>query len=920
MADALTGRDRELALLNDFLGRSCVEGGALLLVGEPGVGKTALLRAAVAQARACGTRILQTAATEADQLSYSGLAQVAMPLLAHADRLTTAHRKAASVALGLAHGRPPQPAAVSQAVFALLRSASAEAPVLIAVDDLQWLDPYSRQVLSFVACHVPGSRVALLAASRSALGQFDQAGAERYEVPALDATASDALLRARFPALTPQVRQRVVSEAAGNPLALLELPTALAGSQFPALRALPTVLPLSDRLQAVFAARVTQLPAATRDLLLLAALDTTGDLHVLRAAAGHPVLDDLAPAERERLIHVVDELHQVSFRHPLTRSAVAGLATAAERARAHQALARALADQPSQRAPHLAASTDQPNEVVAAQLEQCARHIARRGDAAGAVAALTRAADLSPGPGNRRRRLAEAAFIGSDMGWQLPASASLLDRSRDIELDAPGALHLAAAAACIGLASGRDDIDAIHRLLVTAIEAHAGSYEASDEGLIAAVGTLTWLCMFGGRPELWRPCRAALDRIGPAAPRGLRLQAAVQGDPAREAVPALADLDAAIAGLHNETNEDDLLRIPAAASFVDRVSACREALYRQISAEHESGAAARAAVARIYLWVDEFASGRWAAADQLASNILAACTAADAVLYAQIGKYYTALLAAARGDDDAVAAVTGELTAWAAARGSRMIHVFAWHARALAASGKGDFEAAYQNAAAISPAGTFAAYRPTALRVCLELVEGAARAGRRDAARAHVDAMNLHDLPSVSPHLALVTHGCAGMAADDEDEAAHLFRRALAVPGADRSPFDYARVQLAYGERLRRARGGREARDHLQAAHASFADLGARPWAVRAARELRALPGTAPAARHGTTGPGALTPQELEIAQLAAAGYSNKQIGARLQLSPRTVSTHLYRIFPKLSITSRAALRDALSPAPSPTG
>jgi DNA-binding CsgD family transcriptional regulator len=262
--------------------------------------------------------------------------------------------------------------------------------------------------------------------------------------------------------------------------------------------------------------------------------------------------------------------------------------------------------------------------------------------------------------------------------------------------------------------------------------------------------------------------------------------------------------------------------------------------------------------------------------------------------------------------------LAGELADWATSHGSRQTNTFAWHAKALAAMGRGDFETAYQNAAAISPAGTFAPYEPLALWACRDLVEGAVATGRGAAARAHADAMNGHRLADISPRLALITGSCAAITADDDREAAFLFDRALSVPAADRWVFDFARVQLAYAQRLRRTREGREGRHHLlRAALATFETIGARPWADRAARELRAVaPGRIVRTEGDVLGPGALTHHELEIAELAAAGYTNKQIGEQLHLSPRTVSTHMYRIFPKLGITTRAALRDALTSDP----
>jgi DNA-binding CsgD family transcriptional regulator len=911
---SLVGRDREFAMIGGFLDRSATVGTAMLLVGEPGVGKTALLTTASALAQSRGITVVQAGGTEVEAGSFSGLAAAVVPLMAYADRLTATQHRTVSVACGLRDGRLPQPTRVAQAVLTLLAAASTDHPVVIIVDDVQWLDAYSAEVLSFVASRLGGSHVGLLAASRtSPAGPLRWAGMSRHDVTVLDAGASDTLLRSRFPALAPRVRQRLLDVAEGNPLALLELPPALTRDQRAARQDLPAVLPLSERLQAVFASRISGLPPETRELLLLAALDATADLRVLRSAAGAPVLDDLAPAERERLLHVDEEQHRVTFRHPLTRSAVVEMSTAAQRRVAHRALAVALANRPEHRARHLAASIDQPDEDVAAALEHCARQMIQRNDAAGAVAALTRAADLSPAPGERSRRMAAAAQTAARGSWQLTAVAQLLFHAQDADMEPAAALHVASAAA-IAMANGDYDIDTIHRLLVAAIEANAGTYDSSDEGLMASIDTLSVLCLFGGRPQLWEPFFATLGRLTPAVPRGLRLQASAQADPAHIGLPVLKELDAAIADMRDRSEPEDLLRIPAAAVYADRLAGCRDILRHQIARGDEGRAAARATMARLMLWPDAFGSGRWDEAGKLAADALATCAATGAAAYAQICTYYLALLAAARGDTGTTDSLITQLTQWATPRGARLGLVFAWHVRALAANGDGDFETAYQNAAAISPAGTLAAYEATALWVCLDVVESAVRTNRGQAAQAHVAAMHAHGLPAISPRLAMITYGCAAIAAVDHDEANRLADRALAVPGAERWPFDRARVALACGERLHEGGAGPQARRHLEAALATFEELDARPWAQRTAKALRIMgvpcvSGDAEVPRANDV----LTAQELQIAELAAAGYSNKQIGERLHLSHRTVSTHLYRLFPKLGVTSRAALRDALT-------
>jgi DNA-binding CsgD family transcriptional regulator len=245
---------------------------------------------------------------------------------------------------------------------------------------------------------------------------------------------------------------------------------------------------------------------------------------------------------------------------------------------------------------------------------------------------------------------------------------------------------------------------------------------------------------------------------------------------------------------------------------------------------------------------------------------------------------------------------------------------FAHHLRTVVALGREDFEEAYQQATAISPAGVLAPYAPHALWVLLDVVEAAVRTGRREEAAAHVAAMRAANLGAISPRLALVCTAAAGMAAPDDQHDAALawFEQAVAAPGAERWSFDLARVRLAYGERLRRGRATAQARVQLDAALAAFQQLGARPWIVRASNELRAIGGTG--SRTRVVDPASITRQEREIAMLAAAGLTNKQIGARLFLSHRTVGARLYQVFPKLGVSSRAALRDALAALPADEG
>jgi hypothetical protein len=354
----------------------------LLVLGEPGVGKTLLLEAAADAAADAGTRVLRARGVEFEAgMSFSGLNQTLLPVFADFARLPAAHRDALNVALGLAEGRPPDRLVVSNATPAVLRLAATDRPLLVIVDDLPWLDRASASVLGFVARRLAGSRVGFLAAARPEQESFfDRAGLPELELQPLDADAARSLLDARFPLLAPSVRDRILAEARGNPLALLELPAALSDEQRAALQALPPTMPLSRRLQALFTSRIKELPARTGQLLLLMAPDGTGDPRVLEtAAATRPGLGDLAAAEQARLAYVDRGTHRPAFRHPLIRSAVVELSTGDQRRRAHRELAELWADQPDRRAWHLAEAMAEPDERTA-ELRHLPRRAPRRAD------------------------------------------------------------------------------------------------------------------------------------------------------------------------------------------------------------------------------------------------------------------------------------------------------------------------------------------------------------------------------------------------------------------------------------------------------------------------------------------------------------------------------------------------------------
>ena len=911
----LLGRDKELRFLRSFLSEAAAGGGALLISGDAGVGKTALLGVAASAAAGAGARVIWAVGTEFEaDLSFAGLSQVLLPLLGEVEGLSAAHRDALLGVLGLGgSGATVDRLVLFSATLAMLRQAAADHPLLVVVDDAQWLDRASALALGFVGRRLAGTRVGMLAGLRlDAEGFFDAGGLTELVVRPLDEASAAALVQACFPVLAVRVRQRVLAEAEGYPLALLELPAELSASQREAWQKLPPTLPLTRRLHEVFARRVSQLPPATRQLLLLAAVEGTGDLGVL-AAAG--TLEDLVPAERSRLVRIDEGTRKLAFGHPLIRSAVVELSTASERHRCHHVLADLLRDQPDRRAWHLAEATTGPDAQVAALLEQSAYRILRRGDAVAAVAALTRAAQISgPGP-DRSRRLAAAAYLGADVTGELHDVSRLLAEARRTDPGFTGSLQAASAAAFLML-NGEGNVDIAYRLLTGAIENLANDDDAGDLALTGALQTLMFVCLWAERPELWGPFDAAITRFGPHVDPVLELEVNTLVDPVRTAAGSLKQLDLAVEKLHGEVDPARIVRIAMPLMYIPRSNAHRDALWRVVDDGRRGGAVTAALTAMFELCFDDLVTGQWDDALGLADEGLRLSEAHGYQLAPWPLQLVRGLIAAARGDYATAGDLSSQMIRWAAPREIGGLRTFARHVRTLTALSRGDFDEAYQQVTAISPAGTFPSHHAHPLLVPMYLVEAAVRTGRHQEASAHVAAMKEAKIGALSPRLALMVAGSTAIAAPAAD-AQQLFAEALALPGIDRWPFDTARVRLAFGEHLRRTRSTAQATIQLSAALETFGWLGAQPWAARAGNELRAA-GQADTStiRSSPAQLMQLTPQELQIAQLAAAGLTNKQIAEQLFLSPRTVGSHLYRIFPRLGITTRAALRDALNHYP----
>ena len=898
-------------------------GGALLVVGAAGIGRSTVLRVAAERAIARGALVLRAAGVEQEsELPFAGLHQVLHPVLDALPRLAERHRVALGVALGMADGAAPPPHLVSAATRALCRQAAGTRLLLLVIDDFSWLDAHSSAVLRSLPL---AGRVGLLAAARQ---DFDPArlcaGMRVHRLEPLDDDAATALLADRFPDLSAPVRQRVLAEACGNPLALVELPSALRPAQRSGRFPLPELLPLTRRLQTAFGSPVVRLPLSTRRLLLIAALDGPGEPATMPPDAldgpGEPAtippdtLDgpgepatmppdpatarDLRLAEEAGLIRSGAPL---VFQHPLTRSAVAELSTAGERRRAHQALADRPATDPERRAWHLAHASVGPDARVAELLEQVAHQARRRGDTADAVAALTRAAALSPDDRDRGRRLAAAAYLGAEV------TGNLLDVPRLLEHAQPGPETLSAvlAAAHHLVLSGDGEVDTAHGMLMTAVDGEPETSEVLFEALYAIV----WICFFAGRAELWQPLERVVHRLGCDAPPSLSLLISCFADPVGKALPALPRLDDAVDTLGSGPDPLEVIRIGTASLYVGRLAGCRPALQAVLRDGRDGRNITLAIQAMSLLSRHYYESGEWAELARLADEGLRLSGEHGYRLLRPTFLHRQALLAATRGDVGRAEQLADEITQFAASRRIRVYLLLAAEVRTRAALARDEFEEAYLQATSVSGEGALAGYEGTALWMILDLVEAAVRTGRQAEADAQVAALRRARLPEISDRLALITAGAAAFAAGDEQFVA-LFEHALALADAASWPFEYARIQLFYGERLRRVKAPHLGRAQLAAALATFQRLGAQPWAERASSELRAsgLPDARPPAAAGAR----LSPQQQEIATLAASGLTNKQIAERLHLSPRTVGTHLYQIFPKLGVTSRAALRDAL--------
>ncbi|WP_121711827.1 AAA family ATPase [Streptomyces sp. E5N91] len=909
IAGAMVGREREQEVLAEFA--AAPGGRSLVLRGDAGVGKSALLQYVVDLATARQHRVIRAVGVEAEsEFPFAGLHQFLYPLLSHIDRLDDVHRQVFDVVFGGGENAPPSVMTLGIAVLDLLSLAASEQPLLLVLDDGQWLDASSTEVCGFIGRRLTGSSVKLVVGLRSEVPSgFDTAALSELPVTTLSAAASEHLLDTRHPGLGPDTRRLVLTEAQGNALALLELPPYMHGGRGgrgsgPALGFTGVTLP--QRLQQVYGSRIEALGDGVRAELLRGALDGVEAGSASRHTRGRRYrmlnADDAAACG---LLDIDPSGGAFVFRHPLVRSTVVQMATPNERRAAHAALARVHRDDLERRAAHLAASTVDPDEEVAATLEAAADSAVLRGGAVAAVAWLTRAAELSESHADRSRRLGSAAYLAGHSGLLGQARQLIRSDSRPDGNDSPASV----------IASGYvelfedGDVRSSQRHVFAAIKSMRDQgVREPDETLTRLIDLLLAINQYASDRTAWERTHELLAPLGDLVSPHSRIYEDAWGDVVRRGLGVDRRVQEAFSDI-DRLEPWDITRLGVAAYHVDTLGQYRPRIQRSADREMESGALSDAMTMLHLIMLDQISVGEWDEAERTGQLCLELTTTHEHGLFVQHTRAYLGLLAALRGRVERARELQAAVDAWARPRGVGFLTQITDAIGTTAALAEGDYEAAYLHAIGITPPGTFEPYAHQASRTLLDLVEAAVHTGRAEQARAHALAAQRAGLPDISPRLALTTYGALAMTATDPSEADRMYHRAETQSEATRFPFELARIRLAHGIRLRHAQGRRAARHPLTLAADTFERLGATTWTERARAELRtATASSQPSSAHLS----ALTWQERRIADLAAGGLTNKEIGQRMHLSPRTVSSHLYRVFPKLGITSRAALRDAL--------
>ena len=904
----LRGRHSECASLDRLL--EDVRGGqsrVLILRGDAGVGKTALLDYLAVSASGC--RIARSAGVESEmELAFAGLHQLCAPLLSHLAHLPGPQRDALGTAFGLTAGAAADRFLVGLAVLSLLSRIAEERPLVCLVDDAQWLDRASAQVLAFVARRLLAESMALVFAVREA-GEELEGNLPVMVVGGLNDSDARALLESVVPGrLDERVRDRIVAEARGNPLALLELPLGLTAAELAGGFGRPDARPLASVIEQSFLRRVQSLPLETQRLLLAAAAEPVGDVPQLWRAAERLGIGDgaAAPAEAAGLIELGV---RVRFRHPLVRSATYRAATSSQRQEIHRALAEVTDTQadPDRRAWHRAQAAVGPDEAVAAELERSADRAQGRGGIAAAAAFLKRATELTPDPARRGARALAAAQAEFEAGAP-DAAYELLAAAEIGPLDELQCARLARLRARIVFARKRGS-DAPLLLLDAAKRLDRLDCGLARETYLEALGAAIFAGRLGGHSGVREAAEAA--RAAPPGPEPPRLiDLLLDGLATRFTegyVAGVSPLRRALHAFRGEArrSEDDITRwlwlawLVAGDLWDDEM--WHELATRAVRLAREAGALTVLPVVLAYRAAVHVHAGEFAAASALIEE---AYSITEATGNAPLS-YTSLVLAAWRGEEARALTLIEAGVQAATARGEGRMIGLAEYGTAVLYNGLGHYEAAV---AAAQRAGE---HEDLVLFswALIELVEAAARSSANDVATGALRRLEERtravgtdwSLGSEARSRALLSHGQAADA---------LYREAIDRFERSRITVHLARAHLVYGEWLRRENRRVDAREQLRIAYEMLSRIGAEAFAERARRELLATGETVRKRTVETRD--VLTPQEGQIGRLAGDGLTNPEIGSQLFISPRTVEYHLRKVFTKLGITSRRELRGAL--------
>jgi len=913
----LHGRGPECARIDELIASARDgESGSLVLRGEAGIGKSALL--ARAADLATGMRVLRGTGVETEsELPFAGLHRLLLPVRHLVDLLPPPQCSAMKSAFGDGPAVTADRWLLSLAVLNLLAEAAVDSPVLCIVDDAQWLDSASADALTFVARRIQAEGIAMLFAARDdPLRPFAAPGLPQLHLTGLDEASADALLseRAHVP-VAAAVRDRVLSGTLGNPLALAELAESLTAAQLAGTAPLPDRLPVGADVEHLFGDRVRRQPADTQTLLLVAAASDSDDVDLVIRTARSLGVDAGALDAAETAGLVVVRSGALTFRHPLVRSAVYRGATSQARRAVELAVAGALdaVKDRDRRAWHRANAATGPDDAVATELAHLGERSGDRGGHVAAAAAYERAAELTTDDDTRavlRTDAAKAAWLAG----QPDKARDLLDRAAPASADAPLRGRIAHLRGTIEAACGAPA--AAYATLVAGAELITEADPELAGLMIAEAGQIAWGT--GDLPRIAEAGRLLATLPATAINPGARVVVGLATFMAGDGAGAARELAAAADLAENSDAPHMVMLAAAGAMFIGNDVRAIDLFTLAVARVRTAGAAATLPILLAPLSTIEMFTGRYVASTTDATEGLRLATETGQDNPAAHMRSVLAWLAAVRGQSDECVDLAN--VALAHAIGQRLGPHAAIASWALAhndlASGRSEqaFDRLQDQAAA--PAGE--GNQMISLFAAADLVDAATRTDHGDEAQNAVLRLQAWAANTTAPWAHALVARCRALLAADDDDADRLFAEALELHASGGRPFDTARTALMFGARLRRRRRRADARKHLRSALETFERLGATPWAEQARAELLATGETA--RKRDVSTLTQLTPQELQIARLVAAGSTNKTIAAQLFLSPRTVDYHLRKVFSKLGLSSRVELvrlsldDDALSP------